>query len=202
MAIIGKKTKLNKQRKYLILVSNIFPLFAVLFLHWSIFELIFVYFAETVLALLLSFVRIFYLNITISSKIKHTILFIFAFGIFIVFAGAVTFLYYFAELEKFHPNASFKEIITIIFNKSFFVSLLIFFAVDLYYLITIYIQKKEYLNHTIQTLIREPGIRIWLLVLITLSSIAIISFLDYSSLFVLILFIVIKTTIDFLLQKQ
>ncbi len=196
------ENKKKKKRKYLLLVSNIIPLLAVLFLNWSIFELVFVYFAETVLALLLSFVRIFYLDIPISSKIGNTFLYIFVFGIFILFAGSVSFLYYFAELEKASPDANIHDILAMIFNKSFFASLFVFFIVDIYYLITNYIRKKEYQKQTTQTLIREPGIRIWLLVMIMLLSVAIINFLNYSSVLILVIFITLKTGIDLLFQTQ
>ena len=126
-----------------------------IFLNWSVFELVFVYFSETVLFFFLSLVKIYFLKIPVSSKIGNSLLYLFVFSIFIAFAGAVLFLYYFAELEKIYPAYSFGEIVGVIFKSSYFISLGIFLVVDIYYFIKHFIKKKEYLklecnirNHT------------------------------------------------------
>ncbi len=197
-----KRFMTKKNKKYLLIVANIFPLFAVIFLHWNVFELVFVYFSETVLALFLSIVKIFYLKIPLSSKISNSVFYIFVFTIFMIFAGTVLFLYYFRQIEKLYPNIELADIIKIIFNPSYFISLALFVAVDIYYFIKNYIGKKEYLEQTTQTLIREPGIRIWLIVMIALLSIAIISFKHAQSIYILIIFVLLKTWIDIVIFKQ
>lgn len=194
--------KSKKRKKYLMLVANVFPLFAVLFLNWSVFELIFVYFSETVLFLLLSIVKIYFLKIPIGSKIGNSVLYLFVFSIFIAFAGAVIFLFYFAELGKIYPDYSFGQIVGLIFKSSFFISLGIFLTVDVYYFIKLFIKKKEYLSHTTKTLIRQPGIRIWILVMITFASIVIVKTNQADSIIVLAIFIILKSLIDLMFLKE
>jgi Family of unknown function (DUF6498) len=196
------QSKPKKKKKYLLIVANIFPLFAVIFLNWSVFELVFVYFSETVLFFFLNLVKIFFLKIPVGSKIGNFILYLFVFSIFIAFAGAILFLYYFAELEKIYPDYSVEEIVGLMFKPSYFISLAVFVGVDIYYFIKHFLGKKEYLKHTAQTLIRQPGLRIWILLMITFASVAVIKANQATSIIVLAIFILLKTWIDLIVFKE
>ena len=193
---------LKKKEKYLMIIANVFPLFAVIFLNWSVFELVFVYFSEIVLFFLISIVKVFFLKIPIGSKIIKSLFFILFFSIFIVFIGAVLFLFYFAELEKIYPNYSFNDIVALIFKQSYFINLGLFLCVGVYNFVVLFIKKKEYLKHTVKTLIREPSIRIWILLMIAFASIVIIKTNLTDSILVLIIFILLKTGIDLLFYRE
>ena len=192
----------SKKKKYLLLIANIYPLLAVLFLDWSIFELLFVYFSETVLFFIISLVKIYFLEINLSAKIKYSVLYFFVFSIFLLFAGAVSLLYFFAEIEKTYPDASIYQIINLIFNSSYFVSLLLFVGVDIYYFVVNFVKKKEYLKHTAQTLIREPALHIWILLMSIFTAIGILNYYEASPLWLLAVFILLKTWINLVLFQQ
>lgn len=196
------QSKPGSRKKYLMIFANIFPLFAVIFLEWSIFELIFVYFSETFLFLILSLVKFYFLKIPIGSKIAQSLLYLLFFSVFMAFIGGVLFLFYFAELEKKYVDASFSEIIVLIFSVSYFISLILFLASDIYYFVKNFIKKEEYLNHTTKTLIREPGLRIWILLMTVFLSIGIIKVNLVDSIAVILVFIVLKTLLDFLIFKE
>ena len=197
-----EKITLKKREKYLMIIANVFPLFAVIFLNWSVFELVFVYFSEIVLFFLITIAKVFFLKIPIGSKIIKSIFFILFFSIFIAFIGAILFLFYFAEIEKIYPNYSFNDVVALIFKKSYFINLGLFLGVGIYNFVVLYIKKKEYLKHTVKTLIREPSIRIWILLMIAFASIVIIQTNQTNSILVLIIFILLKTGIDLLFYRE
>ncbi|MEA3450288.1 MAG: DUF6498-containing protein [Bacteroidota bacterium] len=197
-----ERVKIKKREKYLLLIANVFPLFAVIFLNWSVFELVFVYFSEIILFFLVNIVKVFFLKIPVGSKIVKSLLYLLFFSLFIAFIGAVLFLFYFAEIEKIYPNYSFNEVLAMIFNKSYFVNLALFLIVGIYNFVFLFIKKKEYLKHTVKTLIREPSIRIWILLIIAFTSIVIIKTNLSNSILVLIIFILLKIGVDLLFFKE
>lgn len=149
---------MNKLSKIILIVANIFPIFAVIFLNWSAYEVLFLYFSETFLFLNINLIKIFYLKITIGQKISNFIIYSFILGMFLWFAAGIIVLFYFRDMELLNPSWTPQQIILSLFNKSFFASLLIFLGSHLYSFRVNYLKKKEYLNHSPQTLIRAPGL--------------------------------------------
>jgi len=197
--ISKKKQKTSKSIKnYLPIIANIYPIFAVIFLDWKIFEVLFVYFSETIIFLYLSLIKIYYLKIPNNEKIGQTFLYIFGLGIFYVFTGAVLLLYYVAEVEKVNPNSQISEIIQLIFNKSYFSGLLIFILTYLYEIYT-FVKKKDYLNTTKQKITKIPALRIWILLMLVLVGVFL---LKTTSIYLLIIFLTVKTGLDFILMKK
>ena len=197
--MISKEQTTNTNiKKYLPVIANIYPIIAVIFLDWKIFEVLFVYFSETVIFLYLSLIKIYYLKIPKNEKIGQTFLYIFGLGIFYVFTGAVLLLYYIAEVEKINPNSQISEIIQLIFNKSYFTGLLIFILTYLYEIYT-FVKKKDYLKTTKQKITKIPALRIWILLMLVLVGIFL---LKTTSIYLLIIFLTVKTGLDFILMKK
>lgn len=191
---------MNKLSKIILIVANIFPIFAVIFLNWSAYEVLFLYFSETFLFLNINLIKIFYLKITIGQKISNFIIYSFILGMFLWFAAGIIVLFYFRDMELLNPSWTPQQIILSLFNKSFFASLLIFLGSHLYSFRVNYLKKEEYLNHSPQTLIRAPGLRIWVLFMVTLGGILIEKYIG--SAVVLIVFMLLKTVIDTLAAKD
>ena len=193
--------KNNNLSRYLLIFANILPLYGVFFLDWKIFEIIFVYFSETIIFTSLNILKIFYLKLSISSKILKTLKFFFSIIIFIVFAGAIIFLFYIGEIEKSNPNLGLSDIMKQIFSSSYFSNLATFAAVYLYSFFFEYLKKKEYDSHTVMMIIKPSYLRVWLLLIISLASAYLFS-QKIDSVYVLVIFIVIKTGIDFLISNK
>ncbi len=188
------------KNKYLLVLANIIPLLAVVFLDWSVFEVLFVYFSETLIFFILSLIKIFFLKISLSSKIGNVLLYFFTLSIFVVFEGVVIFVYYIGEIENALPNANLNEILNIVFNPSYFGSLLVFGLIFIYYFYVDFILKQKYESCTAKTVIKTPAIRIWIMLIVALVGIGISKY--FSSVYILLFFIIVKTWLDLLAFKD
>ncbi len=194
--IIGNKN----MSKYILIIANLFPIFAVILLDWNVFEVIFVYYSETLIFLILSFIKVFYLDIPLKSKITSTLTYSLAISIFVAFEGAVILLFYFAEINEKNTGAEISEIFKLIFNSSYFYGLAIFTVSHLYAFVVDFIKKKQYENKTIQEVIKAPFIQIWIILMIAFAGMAISKYAD--SIYVLIIFILLKTWLSKLTMNR
>ncbi|MBN2662187.1 MAG: hypothetical protein JXR68_00940 [Bacteroidales bacterium] len=191
---------MNKLSKIILIAANIFPIFAVIFFNWSAYEVLFIYFSETFLFFNINLIKIFYLKIPISQKISNFVIYSFILGMFLWFAAGIIVLFYFRDMQLLNPSWTPRQIILSLFNKSYFAGLIIFLGSHLYSFRVNFLKKEEYLNHSSQTLIRAPGLRIWVLFMVTLGGILIEKYIG--SVVVLVIFMLLKTGIDTISAKD
>jgi len=187
-------------RKIVFIVANVFPVFAVIFLGWKVFDTLFVYFSETLIFLFLSILKFFYLPISLKSKIGNAIIYSFGMLVFILFTGAVILLFYIHEIEQQSPDLSLQQIVSQIFNGSYFTGLALFTFSHIYSTYETFIKPKKYLNQTVMLVIRPPLLRLWILLMASFLGIAIFKYGNFTP--VLILFIVLKTFFDKLIEDK
>ncbi len=191
MLLLNKITGNKNISKYILIIANIFPVFAVVFLDWNVFELIFIYYSETLIFLVLSFIKVFYLDIPLQSKIRSTLTYSLGLFVFIAFEGAVISLFYFGEIKDNHPGAEISEVFKLIFNSSYFYGLAIFTVSHLYAFIVDFIKKKQYEGKAVMDIVKPPFIQVWIILMIAFAGMALSDYAD--SVYVLIIFILLKT---------
>lgn len=191
---------MNKLSKIILVAANIFPVFAVIFFKWSVYEVLFIYFSETFLFFYLNLAKFFYLPISLSKKITNFLIYSFVLSLFLLFEAGIIILYYFRDMEVLNPNMLPKEIILSLFSRSYFAGIIIFLFSHLYSFKVNFINKQNFENHTPQTLIKAPALRIWILFVVTLLGLFIEKHLN--TVVVLILFMILKTGVDLLTSKD
>ncbi len=180
--------------------ANFYLVLSLLFFNGNIFETLFVFFSETFIFLILSIIKIFFLEISLKLKIKNALTYSLGLLIFICFEAAVILLFYIKELETQNPDAELFELIKLIFNFSYFIGLLFFTASHLYYFVYDFLKKEKYLEQNVMQVIKMPFVRLWILLITVFIGIA--TFKYANSIFVVILFIALRAWLDNPYRKQ
>ena len=186
-----KKTNFGKVAFY---AANLYLVLSVIFFDGNIFEILFIYFSETFIFMILSIVKIFFLKISLNSKIKNTLTYSFGLLIFIGFEAAVILLFYMREIEIQNPDAELFENLKMIFNLSYFLGLMFFTVSHVYYFVYDFLKKEKYIEQSIIQMIKTPFLRLWILLITVFVGIATFKYIN--SIFVLISFIMLRTWLD------